>query len=408
MTRNGVSEVAILDVNNKVNNSLPLKDDIYKILDMIGAWDDVFGDKSKKVLLKPNLVHPKKSGSGHITDSRIVFALVELLLETGFKEKSIVLGEGCGVGFAFATTLNETMECVKAAGLQPIKEKYGIDIVDLNKDVAVEMDVPDPLVMDKVKIAKTVLESDLIINLPVMKTHIRTGVTLSLKNMKGVLPGIEKRKTHKLGIDEGIADLNSLVRTSLSVVDGIVGMEGNWEYPRDCVPLGLLIAGKDPVAVDTVCSKIMGFDPQKIRHINRAAEKQVGTMNESKIIVKGLQLNEINVKPFKPRFQSFIEDYPTVNIIDEYGCTGCYSSILSALVHLKGKGLKDKLKDLNIILAVYKEDSIKNLTGKTLIIGVCNKDFKDKGLYVPGCPPNAVEMIEAICELYGFNTKDVL
>ena len=391
-------EVAILNVREKVNNSLPLKEDIFKLLDMIGAWEDIFADKNKRVLLKPNLVHPMHSGSGHITDNRIVFALAELLLEIGFNEKNIVLGEGCGVGFAFATQ-NDTLNCVRAAGLEPIKDKYGIDIVDLNKDKAIEMDVPNPLVMEKVKIAKTVLDSDILINLPVMKTHIRTGVTLSLKNMKGVLPGLEKRKTHKLGIDEGVADLNSLVKTTLTIVDGIVGMEGNWEYPRDCVPMGILVAGKDLVAVDTICSKIMGFDPRKIRHINRAAEKKLGIMDESKIIIKGLQLEEINVRPFKPRFQCFIEDYPNVNIVDEYACTGCYSSILSALVYLKEQGQKEKLKDLNVVLALYTDEPIKDLKGKNLIIGLCNQKFKDKGLYVPGCPPNAIEMIKAICKL---------
>lgn len=398
-----LSEVAILRVGEKSPSSL--RSDVYEILDYIGAWNDVFADNKKRVLIKPNLCYPRQSGSGVITDGRIVFALVEILCDLGFK--NIVLGEGSAVGYDFVQNY-DTWECIRAAGLESLQDTYGVKIVDFNRDEAVEVDVPNPLVMDKVKIAKSVLECDIIVNMPVIKTHIRTFVTLGLKNMKGVLPGNEKKKTHRLGLDEAIADLNSVVTPDVTLVDGIVGMEGNWEYPRDCVPLGILVAGKDPVAVDTICTRIMGYDPKKIRHLSCAAQKNLGTMDERHIIVKGLSLDQIQIKPFKPRFQAFMEDFPGVNIIDQYGCTGCYSGILSALVHLNKKGFKGRLNNLNLVLAIYDSTPLDNITGKTVVIGKCNAKFKDKAVFVPGCPPRPLDIVQAIAKEYGFEVDEKL
>jgi uncharacterized protein (DUF362 family) len=120
------------------------------------------------------------------------------------------------------------LDAFTRSGTSDVADRLGIDYIDLNRDDAVDVAIPGCYVMDRVKIAKTVVESDVIISVPVLKTHRRTIVTLSLKNMKGVMPSREKRKTHQLGLERAIVDLNTVVKPDFTVVDGLVGLGGLW------------------------------------------------------------------------------------------------------------------------------------------------------------------------------------
>ncbi|MFH0871550.1 MAG: DUF362 domain-containing protein, partial [bacterium] len=223
-----------------------------------------------KVLVKPNLCRPAPSGSGHVTDCRVTEAITKMVLELG--PRSVVIGEGAAAGYDFAGA-HSTEEAFRASGVEEVARRLGVKTRNLNRDEVVEVKVEQPYCMNKVKIARTALESDFIISVPVMKTHIRTLISLSLKNMKGVLPGEEKRKTHRRGLDMGIADLNSVVKPDFALVDGLVALEGWWQDPEDRVEMGILFAGSDPVAVDAVGAYLMDFDPKQIMHLEYVARR---------------------------------------------------------------------------------------------------------------------------------------
>jgi uncharacterized protein (DUF362 family) len=116
---------------------------------------------------------------------------------------------------------------------------------------------------------------DFLVSLPKLKTHHWAGVTLSLKNMFGVVPGgcygWPKNALHWAGIDPAILDINAAVRPDFAIVDGIIGMEGNGPIQGQSKPCGVLVVGDDPVAVDATCTRIMGLLPEKINYIARAA-----------------------------------------------------------------------------------------------------------------------------------------
>ena len=131
-------------------------------------------------------------------------------------------------------------------------------LVDLNRDERVQVHAADAYVMPDFGVARTAWEADVIVDLPVVKTHVRTGITCGLKNMKGVLPGEEKKRTHRMGLDRGIVDLNRVMRPHYTVVDAIVGVQGTHTRPEDRVPLGCLLAGADVVAVDKIAEGDMG------------------------------------------------------------------------------------------------------------------------------------------------------
>jgi uncharacterized protein (DUF362 family) len=129
--------------------------------------------------------------------------------------------------------------------------------------------------LSELYLPKTVLGVDFLVSMPKLKTHHWAGVTLSLKNMFGVVPGScygwPKNVLHWAGIDRAILDINAAVRPDFAIVDGIVGMEGNGPIQGQLKQCGTLILGDDPVAVDATCARIMGLLPEKIDYLSRAA-----------------------------------------------------------------------------------------------------------------------------------------
>ena len=236
------------------------------------AFNDIDWKKAT-VLIKPNIVNPSKSGSAMITDARLVHAVTQLVLEQN--PQKVIIGEGSSVGYDFPGR-EDSIHCMKVAGVLDVAEKFGIEVVDLNQDEQVEIKLPEAFVMDTFSIAKTASASDVILSLPVIKTHVRTGITCGLKNMKGVLPSDEKKRTHQCGLDRGIVDLNRIAKPHFTIVDAITGLQGTHTEETDKVPLNLVIAGHDVVAVDTVCAAVAGYNVKDILHVQLSAEAGLG------------------------------------------------------------------------------------------------------------------------------------
>jgi uncharacterized protein (DUF362 family) len=120
-----------------------------------------------------------------------------------------------------------------------------------------------------------VVEADVVVSMPKMKTHHWAGVTLSLKNCFGCVPGRvygwPKNVLHWAGLTEAIVDVAAVVRPDLQIVDGIVGMQGNGPIQGTAMPAGLLVFGDDPVATDVTAARLMGFDASRVPSIVEAA-----------------------------------------------------------------------------------------------------------------------------------------
>jgi uncharacterized protein (DUF362 family) len=370
---------------------------VRKAVALAGGLDGIVNSGSK-VLIKPNIASRDKSGCGKITDARVTHAITKMVMEK--KPKSVIIGEGSAVGYDFPD-LQDTMKALEESGTREVATKLGVPLVDLNTDRHREVKVPNPLVMKSVKIAQTVLESDVIISVPVMKTHIRSAVTLSVKNMKGVMPGAEKKKTHRLGLELAIADLNSIVRPHFVVVDGLMGMEGLWEYPDDCVPMGLVGAGRDPVAVDSVFAQIMGIEPKEIMHLLYCQQKGLGKCDPGRIEVVGVPISEVR-RPFHTAFAVMRKRYPGLIVQSEKACTGCTGEIISPLIYIREAKQVEKLQGLTVIIGEAPE----HWEGeKVVAIGKCAQRLKDRLPFVPGCPPAVEAIIEKVCEVCDIDVK---
>jgi uncharacterized protein (DUF362 family) len=235
---------------------------------------DVAIQPDECVLIKPNCVRPVAPETGVTTDGRVVDAVIDFLMEAGIRD--IVIAEGGNPG---------TAKAFRLTGLEEVAERRGVPLVNLNEDEWEEVPIPGAAALERVKIARTVLDSDRIINVPKLKVHHMAQVTLSLKNLMGVIADNRGRVMHHR-LDEKIVDLASLFRPALNVVDGIVGAELD-EVVGEPVRSNVVIAGVDMVSVDAVGSAVMGLDPNDIRHVQMAAERELGVARLDRIEVVG-------------------------------------------------------------------------------------------------------------------------
>jgi uncharacterized protein (DUF362 family) len=249
-------------------------------LKLAGAIDAIPGDRP--VLIKPNYINDRHPSTGITTDARVIEGVVAYLREHGLRD--IIVGEGCGH--------SDTFKAFRVAGVDALEEKWGVRLVDLNRDDFVEVRPTGSLALRRVRIAKTALEST-IISVPKLKLHGGAKVTLGLKNMMGVMT--PKGSMHNGHLSQNIADLASIVTPRVTVVDGIIAGEGH-ETSGNPVRMDLVIAGTDPVAVDSVGAAIMGVSPETVKHLCHAEELGLGTRDLDQIEVVGESIEGVRRK----------------------------------------------------------------------------------------------------------------
>ena len=228
--------------------------------------------RGKRIVLKPNLVEfdPNTAINTHPV---IVHAAYEAFRRLGAASVRIAEGPGHRRG---------TLDLADAAGYFGAMPKFEDSFTDLNLDEVAKRDIPTPVSQLKsLYLPRTVLDCDLLVSLPKLKTHHWAGATLSMKNLFGLVPGgvygWPKNVLHWAGIPETIVDLHRLFPRQFAIVDGIVGMEGNGPIQGTPKHAGVLIAGSDVVAVDATCCRIMGINPPKIDYLRIArGEDQLG------------------------------------------------------------------------------------------------------------------------------------
>src|SRR6266568_7681118 len=233
--------------------------------------------RGKSVLLKPNLVE-YIPGRPVNTDTQLIGAAAETFLRLG--AASVTVAEGPGHHRDTELLLHQT-------GLGDHLAHRHIRFVDLNRDELIKTKLQANYSgLGHLWLPRTVLASDFIVSMPKVKTHHWTGVTLSMKNMFGIVPGCRygwpKNVLHWAGIHESILDICATVRPHFVIADAIVAMEG--DGPLNGVPkyLKTVLLADDPAAADAALARLMGFDPVQIVHI-REANLFLGNVGEERI-----------------------------------------------------------------------------------------------------------------------------
>ena len=242
------------------------------------------------VVIKPNAKNQAPPGYGIVTDVAVIEPLVEMSMEKGAKRVKIADGA------AYPSGSYHTFSAFEAMGVTEMAKKWDLDLVDLNSYDSVDLDIPDGLVLDNVRVGKAVTQADVLINVPVLKTHKATLLSNCVKNIGvGVACREEKKRLHRLGIDEGLLDVYSMVRPHFNVVDALVCIEGDGPNfpPGKPRALGLVLAGEDGVAVDAVCAKLIGLDPLEVKHLRLAHDRGIGIADLGQIEVVGERLEDV-------------------------------------------------------------------------------------------------------------------
>lgn len=247
-----------------------------------------FIKSSDRVLIDLNLLLNEDYMRGNITDPRTCEGVVTYLItELGVLPQNIFVGDG---GYPM-----ETSGAIKRLKLPEMAEKYGFNVIDLNKDQQIKDIKPqNPLSLKKVNICKTAMDVEVIISVPSLKTHSMAVTTLSIKNLMGCIT--PKGGMHS-SLHKRLADLFSIFhpRVKLAIIDGFIGSDG-YEEGGSPIEMDLVIAGTDPVAVDTVGSAIIGYGIDECRYLKYCDEKGLGECDLTKIKIIGESIDSVKQK----------------------------------------------------------------------------------------------------------------
>jgi uncharacterized protein (DUF362 family) len=272
-------------------------------------------------------------------------------------------------------------------GYDTMAKKYGLKLVDLERD---DFEQRRPTIrgpFSKLQIAKTVADCDYLINVPIMKAHRETQITCSLKNMKGTMPRRMKTAFHGRDLDTAIAQLNSVVKPDFTLVDGTYG-DLTSELGSNPLEIGIMLAGFDPIAVDCVVAEFLGFSPYDLTHL--AKSLPIRKIDPSRITVEYLNSPE--------KEMSFTVDtryknrYPCT-ITDEGVCCTCRSNLLFALERLHAMR---KLSGKQHFIIGQKGRASKNNSEQLIAAGNCATKRIDADISIPGCPVVSNDIVKTM------------
>jgi uncharacterized protein (DUF362 family) len=238
---------------------------------------------------------------------------------------------------------------------------------------------------EEIGISKFVYEMDKIINVPMLKVHPSTVVTLCMKNLKGCMRGEDKIKFHRLDLQKAIVELNKLVKPSINFIDGTKAMQGTDHNNGDIVDLGLVFCSKDIVAVDSVTSYCIGIKPNSIRLIRLGKEEGIGESNLNNMKIAGVSLEENRVK-FELPEEAMSRRFPDLRILKKGACSACTANFMDGLAFFVSERKTD-----TIVMGRNVPDR-----DDAVLIGDCTKEYWDDYSHVPGCPPTAMEIGRAL------------
>ena len=335
-----------------------------------------------KVLIKPNLVVSRGHWVGINTDPQVVEAIVVALKEYGAHK--ITVGDGAGMGYS-------AKNAFKTCGYNEMADRYGLKLIDLEKDRFIKKPVLIDGPFKSLEVAKSVVDSDFLINVPLMKAHGQTLITCSLKNLKGVMPRAMKTRFHSVDIHQAIAQLASVVSPQLIIVDGLQG-DLMSETGRTPVQMERILIGHDPVAVDSVVADMLGYAPRKIRHIAHSADADLGSCELEKIQIKALN------RPTKTeRFTApppLTDRFPCTINADGACCT-CMGNLIFALERLKENGL---LSRQHHFLVGLKAKTASQKNQKTIAVGQCAAAINSADITIDECPPSASTIYKSLAD----------
>ncbi len=315
-----------------------IKDAVAKAVEMaIGSLDTII-KPGQTVLIKPNLAFQAPAESHAVVDPRVIEAVVSYVKENS-QASEVWIGDNPSLGLH----VGRSRPAFAASGMEEAARKGGVDkVIYFDEEEVVEVEIPEAKVFKKAAVFKPVMDADVVINLPKLKVHLAGTVTLGLKNWNGIIPNVhpsaQQQGAHRIDLGPKFADLYRVRKADLTIVDAIIGMEGQGPHAGTPVEMNLIVAGTDTVATDAVSASIMGFEPIEIPAIRCTANEGLGEMDLDKIEVVGESINAVR-KHFGRPNDNPIGMYKGFTVYAQQTCPGCYANVRGALDSFKGTGI---------------------------------------------------------------------
>lgn len=249
--------------------------------------------KDKTVLVKPNMLSPKKPEAAVCTHPVVVGAVVKAFVSRGAKK--VIVGES-------PATANSTA-CAKIVGTYDEVVNNGGEWHPFDESISVLC--PEGRIVKQFEIAKPFIEADVVVSVSKLKTHQLMSYTGAMKNLFGLVVGLKKAQTHfrfpgKTDFANYIVDLNVAAECDYAVMDAVVGMEGpGGPGNGDPVKLGFLAASCNVLAIDWICSSIVGYDPHNVAILEAALQRGKWLNNENEIVTAGVSPSELKPSSFR-------------------------------------------------------------------------------------------------------------
>ncbi len=276
-----------------------------KLLSAIGESVDLIGGISKfikpkdKVLIKPNLLAAVEPERGIDTHPEFIRAVIKLLKETNAE---LFIGDGPSVW----GSPEDVDNVYEKTGVKKVAQEEKINLVKFDKSI----------IRQGYVFTDWIEKCNKIVSLPKFKTHDLTILTGAIKNLFGLIPGLSKTDLHRKGLRSKdfaplLVDIYSLIKPTLSIVDGVLSLEGDGPASGGIArKLGLVLAGVDAVAIDSIIAAIMGIAPDDVLATREAAKRNLGISSINEIEVLGEKLKDVIVPDYKLPQNSVINKMP--------------------------------------------------------------------------------------------------
>jgi uncharacterized protein (DUF362 family) len=353
-------------------------------VDLIGGIRE-FVKPGQKVLVNPSWVSvmPRREQAA-ITLPEVTRAVADIVRDRGAR---LIIAESSPMGI-------DSERVIAESGYRELRD-MGYEVVDLKKTEPTMVPLENGKIFKQIQTYKLVTEADAIIPVAKLKTHDQMELTLAIKKLKGLLTDKYKREFHQKGVFEACVDWYDALRPPLSIVDAIYCQEGLGPIFGRPVEMDLIVAGPDAVAVDAVCGYITGFDPEEVPITSEAAQRGLGVAERGRIEIVGESIESVH-----RRFMRVLEDERIKIkgfdlIFGEATCTGCRMGIMSSLFDMKEA---DQLMYLPGITVVTGDPEIPETVPKDglVTVGRCVPKGKRGNRHVKGCPPNNLDIVQAI------------
>lgn len=391
------------------------EDSVRKAVEMINGLEGI--SKDSKVFIKPNVVYWNSECNfpkwGMLTTSRVVHDIVLLLHERGFDD--IVIGEGIISEDPNETSVAE--DAFEGLGYYKLRDRYGVKVYNAFEREYKKVNLTEDLTA---RMNADMLDSDFLVDLPVLKTHAQCKVSLGIKNIKGLISIPSRKKFHSADPQQdlhyNVAQLANKIPPCLTILDGIYTLERGPAMDGKAHRGNILVASRDILSADIVGSNLLGIDPAEVPYIVQAAKDRNREPNLSDIEVKGEKIEELakhhewdyiykeNGTLPLPYAKAGIEGIK-YHKYDESMCTFCsfYNGIILTAIKTAWKGRDGEPFDNIEVLTGKKMEPTEGMN-KTILVGQCqysrNRDHPNINelIAVKGCPPSVEDLKNALKE----------